>query len=157
MTFLCTVCHKKPLHSRGMCGTCYNRTWRNDEDFATKRRSGCEVDGCTKPHMAQGYCMMHYMRIYRNGNAENTKPRRSDCSVDGCSNKHYGHGYCRLHYERWYNNGTPELKPRTKVHVTKTKDRVALLCIMRGCLGKHEARGYCKKHYDHLRRKGTWT
>jgi hypothetical protein len=34
----------------------------------------CSVDGCEKPARQRGYCTMHYIRWYRNGTLELTKP-----------------------------------------------------------------------------------
>lgn len=77
----------------------------------------CSVDGCDKPHSANGMCAMHNSRVWRTGTTE-TARRRNQCSVDGCENWCESHGYCAMHWRRVRMYGSPDVvlkggKPRS--------------------------------------------
>lgn len=49
----------------------------------------CSIDGCPKPALARGWCSMHYMRWYTNGDpgpAGKIQRRRRPCKVADCAN-----------------------------------------------------------------------
>lgn len=77
----------------------------------------CSVEGCGKSaHRndggARGWCSLHYMRWYRNGDPLlNLNPRQVPvCVVEGCGKgtKHSAQGMCGAHYQRWLKRGTAE-------------------------------------------------
>ena len=37
--------------------------------------TGCKVDGCDRPHLARGYCNLHYKREIVRADAERRSPR----------------------------------------------------------------------------------
>lgn len=69
----------------------------------------CTVEGCERPHKANGLCGLHYDRMRRTGSLEkNTKREPKEkrfCSVEGCDRVHYSKNYCVMHYGRVKRNG----------------------------------------------------
>lgn len=60
----------------------------------------CSVDRCNKPHLARGFCAMHYKRQY----AEVL----GDCTIDGCPKKAFNKGgLCSAHYAKMRKYGDP--------------------------------------------------
>jgi len=55
---------------------------------------------CSNRSMTKGYCIKHYAKLQRYGDAT---ARRYDssrgCQIIGCKNKHSCHGYCNSHYK----------------------------------------------------------
>jgi hypothetical protein len=93
----------------------------------------CTIEGCEKPHMARGWCAMHYLRWWRTGDpAEVLPPHRmfgpenpnwkgpKACSIDGCGKPHKAHGWCQMHYFRWRRTGDPEALPRRRACASST-------------------------------------
>lgn len=138
----------------------------------------CQRDGCGRPHMARGWCAMHYARWRRRGTPDVYDPR---CLVEGCGQPHMARGMCSRHYGRWrYRQGASKHPPcsvdgcggfaRSRgwcdMHYARWKkagkpDRLnevmaALMriCRVEGCDQQHRARGYCKTHYDRMRERG---
>ena len=59
----------------------------------------CTLDGCERPHAAQGLCSPHYMR-WRMGSdlvppIRQRDPYRLPCSVEGCDAKSKAKGFCQ--------------------------------------------------------------
>lgn len=79
----------------------------------TKPTRLCSITGCTKPHMARGWCQMHWCRWRRHGTPHTTLATRSDgtCQADNCTQKHVARGYCTKHYQRLTATGSPDCKP----------------------------------------------
>ncbi len=78
---------------------------------ALRKRGVCRVDGCEKPHDADGLCHGHYQRQKRIGALDETplrKPGRK-CSVAGCDRPHKARGYCAAHYKRVLVHGHPKV------------------------------------------------
>lgn len=69
----------------------------------------CSVDGCEDETKARGYCLKHYHRFMRYGNALHVPDGRKKkiCIVSGCGKWRYGNGYCQLHYGRFRRHGDP--------------------------------------------------
>lgn len=99
----------------------------------------CSVDGCTKDHVARGYCSRHYQRWARLGTVE--LPADRMCSVEGCEEKHHGRGYCRRHGERVRRNGSPDLPVRGKS-----------VCSVEECRRNVYGNGLCNRHYQQARK-----
>jgi len=101
----------------------------------------CTIPDCNNKHSAKGYCIQHYQRWYRYGDAmKETKQKHPTgiCEIQDCTNKHVAQGFCRKHYTRWKNNGDPNV-----VH-----DRIGLqFCQIPDCNEEHVAQGFCNKHY----------
>ena len=109
---------------------------------------GCSVDGCTRVHLARGFCHFHYYRWKRTGNPEPELPERfATCSINGCLRKHYGRGFCRMHWDRVRRTG----RPGSAQPLRETNDRY---CSVAECLDQHFAKGFCKRHYHLWRKNG---
>ncbi len=61
----------------------------------------CEVDGCSRPHLAKGLCAMHYKR------ARQEAMQSLSCSVEGCTTPPHQMDMCHSHYWRMYTHGDP--------------------------------------------------
>lgn len=73
----CSVCGR-PIQDRNNLGICHsttecqrarseiNRRARGVKPMGT-RKGTCSVDGCPKPHFANGYCAMHNARVQKTG------------------------------------------------------------------------------------------
>lgn len=63
----------------------------------------CSVTGCSKKHLARGYCTLHYQR-WSHGRAMDAPPHEKGlyaiCTVDGCGRPHTSKGLCSLHWQR---------------------------------------------------------
>ncbi len=76
------------------------------------RGTPCSVDGCVRPHHANGLCQWHEQRR-RAGNPLNMERIRSRrggrprCAADGCDQLASGKGYCPRHYQAWRTYGDP--------------------------------------------------
>jgi hypothetical protein len=103
----------------------------------------CSVEGCDRPHAANGYCDGHYQRVKRTGDPEPAKPLppKKLCSVEGCGGLHSSKGLCKKHYGRAFRGSPIEGQPTR-------------LCIIPGCGRKHSALGYCVAHRSRLHRHG---
>lgn len=61
----------------------------------------CEVTKCKSPHLARGYCRLHYQWFYRYGKLEPPKKRtRSICKAGECGRVVRSFGYCSMHARR---------------------------------------------------------
>lgn len=103
--------------------------------------------GCGRPHYRDGYCLAHYMRVYRSGSPGPVEirskraagPRRPLCARRPCrAQSAPDHAVC-------YQHGAP-LPPMVP-------GRVKRVCSVAGCTYRHSAKGYCRIHYD---RVSTW-
>lgn len=72
----------------------------------------CSVEGCSNPHKARGYCLMHYQRFMKHGDPlavliklppRAPRPQRL-CTVAGCVRRHDANGYCNMHRLRLYHH-----------------------------------------------------
>lgn len=109
----------------------------------------CTVDGCGRPHTARGYCLTHWTRLRKQGDAQpdvpiKAKKRNLFCSVEGCDAPHYCKAMCRNHHARWLRTGSPHAKP--------PKQKPA--CTVEGCDNTAKARGFCTTHYRRFLRTG---
>lgn len=72
----------RPAHSRGLCGTHYNCTWRRGELGEAKLRNGrprspfrpCKVSECGDKAKTKGFCGKHYQRFLRYGDPNTKNP-----------------------------------------------------------------------------------
>jgi hypothetical protein len=63
----------------------------------------CSIEGCNRPYLAGGFCLLHYRRNQR-GQDMTAPPKtvRVGCDVPDCALPHYSIGLCRTHYmDRW--------------------------------------------------------
>lgn len=56
----------------------------------------CEFDGCDRPHMAGGLCILHHCRTFDDEAADTPRV----CSVDGCNRPFHAKDLCAGHYQR---------------------------------------------------------
>lgn len=95
----------------------------------------CQVKGCDSPHLARGYCNMHYVRFRKTGDpgpAERLLRKSYNgmlCSVKDCTDKAWGREMCKFHYQRLRETGTTE---GTVTHRSKTSDGYIKLQFGRG-------------------------
>lgn len=112
----------------------------------------CSVDGCTGRRHCRGYCVKHYVRWKKYGNA--TEPLRKSgpkpqpkrhCTIDGCERVYEARGWCRYHYQRWREHGDP---------LAPDKRSGKPPCKIDGCEKPHVARGWCGMHYTRWKNNG---
>jgi HNH endonuclease len=77
----------------------------------------CSVPGCDRPHVARGWCKLHYYRWKRAGDPLLVRPpgfpprERPPCAVPDCEKqaKRGGRGWCAKHHTRWVRHGDPSI------------------------------------------------
>lgn len=75
---------------------------------------GCKVEGCDRPHGANGWCDMHNARVWRTGSTELTKPvGPQKCIYEGCERLRVAWGYCATHHARIKRHGSPDVVLRS--------------------------------------------
>lgn len=65
----------------------------------------CSIAGCSKPHLARGWCSTHYARWRKHGDPLVTVITRYHgraCSVGQCNEPVRAKGLCKPHYQRDY-------------------------------------------------------
>jgi hypothetical protein len=65
----------------------------------------CSVEGCENPHLARGWCSMHYQRWTKTGSLDERPPNL--CEVEDCERRVHGHGLCHPHWRRWRKHDDP--------------------------------------------------
>ena len=112
----------------------------------------CSIEGCDKPHMAHGWCGMHYLRWRKYGDPLFLiRPKRPDnfiCIVEGCKKPGRTRGWCSMHYARWRTHGDPLVGARLP-----KLDRG--ICIIEGCEKPVDARGWCSMHWTRWKKHGN--
>lgn len=74
----------------------------------------CSIEGCDRPIRSRGWCNSHYLRWYKTGDPEKTRPGRWDgyvrpgCGIDGCDKPAHARGLCTVHGPRMRRHGNPE-------------------------------------------------
>lgn len=124
------VCGTSPTVANSLCSRHNRRLQRNgtlertrrppaaNPDDRNRRRSSegtCKhEDGCPSPSYADGWCGMHYGRVYRTGDPGPVGPlrevRKRDrcCHPDKCPRPgNGGDGWCRMHKRRIDRTGSP--------------------------------------------------
>lgn len=72
----------------------------------------CTIPNCDKPHLAKGWCHMHYQRWRSHGDPMGGKhrlPKGTLCKVGDCKNIQHTRGWCNKHWKRVLRNGDPFL------------------------------------------------
>lgn len=112
-------CERYPDGGKGMCSMHYRR-WlkRGDTSLAYPRRDPiCSVDGCDRPHHANGLCTWHEQRR-RAGlpldapRFRSIKGQKPTCWAEGCDEVSSAKGLCPMHYQRWRKHGDPLIRTR---------------------------------------------
>ena len=95
----------KPIQSRKLCATHYNRLLRNGHLQIQRtpnaiHTDNCLVINCNNPHKRHGFCSTHLVNV-----RELKTPFRAKtvklCGVQGCEKIHYALGTCIEHYQEW--------------------------------------------------------
>lgn len=142
----------------------------------------CQLNGCSQPGFARGWCHLHYYRVIRTGDPgpiHKISRQRGTCEISGCGAPHYGKSLCRLHWER-KRKGRPIDQPVNRTVTTSCRvtscdqvvlarglcathygasrrrgdTRDAMPCAVDRCDSPVWARGYCEIHYRRMRRRG---
>src|ERR1035441_7715441 len=78
------------------------------------RRMTCSAKKCERKAEALGFCMKHYARWRRTGDANSPvrgtggkRPSNAICSVETCTEPAESRGWCSAHYQRWRKSGDP--------------------------------------------------
>lgn len=106
----------------------------------------CKVPRCKRPHLANGYCNTHYLRMKRHGTLtiDHLPPKKDrGCKVRGCNGKHDSLGYCGKHSMRYRKHG--------RTTVCKNVIDPTRGCKVIGCKEKHNSGGLCHKHQEAYR------
>lgn len=79
----------------------------------------CSVNDCERKADALGWCMKHYARWRRTGDANSPvkgtggrKASNATCSVDTCDRLAHSKGWCEKHYLRYRRTGSPDVVRR---------------------------------------------
>lgn len=105
--------------------------------------STCSVDGCISPHMAKGFCSMHYMRNRKGIPLDRPKRVRGLCSVENCGRPHAAKGYCDGHFRQ-----SKRGRPLSDIKASGKTGRMRPECTFTGCTRAHRAGGFCNAHYQ---------
>lgn len=116
----CRACRSQPVHSRGLCRSCYARHWRAGtlEIAASKAysRPACSLDDCDRPHQAKGYCRSHYDQLVRIAH-------NPPCEIDGCERPIRARGRCSNHYPQLLSESNPTYAARRRRQWVKDSAR----------------------------------
>lgn len=112
----------------------------------------CSIGDCTKLARSRGWCIAHYTRWLRYGDAAHPQQRGPSnqgetCSIEGCSKPAHQRLLCSMHYTRQRRHGDTN-------YVTPPDPYQLRLCTISGCDEIRLARGWCASHYQHWRRHG---
>lgn len=108
-----------------------------------KEYKTCSIPGCSKPHLAKGYCNNHYQKLKIHGDPLGGYQRMipgHPCLTEGCTKLSIRKGLCKSCYDR--------------------KRREERLIVRRGtcsipeCNLPHMAKGFCEDHYYRWKKYG---
>ncbi len=64
----------------------------------------CTVGQCRQVLYAKGFCLAHYMQVYRGGTPGPIRKRNDNppasCTVKECDRPYKARGMCMMHYQR---------------------------------------------------------
>ncbi len=110
----------------------------------------CRVNECSRKALRRGYCMSHWRRWNRDGEAGLAKPiqpkvRPADaaCAATGCDRPVVAVDLCRTHYQRQWRSGDARLD----VPIYKAPAAPGSPCLTEGCTGLVFQRGLCTRHW----------
>lgn len=142
---LCSYCHKRPVHAKGYCSSCYSRYLKNGSPEITKVRVKKECSFCGKVDFlrAKGLCTNCYSRYRKTGSPEYTKIKQiAKCGFCEEEKEIHAKGLCSSCYRRMRKNGTPEYR------------KIKKICYIDGCEDFVKSLGLCEKHYKRFKRHG---
>lgn len=100
----------------------------------TEQTPECAIDGCQRPVLDRGWCVIHWRRWRKHGDPRVVVA----CSIDGCNQPAKARGWCMTHYNRWRKRGSPVVS-----------------CRIEGCGRPAKTRGWCQMHYVRWLRHGS--
>jgi len=142
---LCSYCHKRPIHAKDLCGSCYSRYLKNGKPDIVKVKveKECKFCGEIGYIKAKGLCGKCYARYLKTGSAEYTHIRNvAKCVFCEEEKVIVGKGLCSSCYQRAWKNGSPEYK------------KIKKICYIDGCEEFVKSLGLCEKHYKRYKRHG---
>ncbi len=88
----------------------------------------CSLDGCDRPHVARGWCGLHWRRWKKEGDPGEPYTRRivgqKFCGLDSCDSPYVANGLCGKHLARLTLTGTTD-NARDKSEEQKFWERVS--------------------------------
>lgn len=113
--------------------------------MSKKYQSYCNVEGCQKPFLANGYCSQHNQRFKKYGDPLHPIYKAPKCKIDGCDGINDTQGLCGKHAMRLKRYGdvnyiTPEKLRRISCRLSQPK------------LGKLQPKTYAKYLGGHKHR-----
>jgi hypothetical protein len=119
--------------AKGYCSSHWHRARRNGipggvigpPRYIRPPRGICSIAGCGKEkNGGRGFCRMHYMRWWNNGDPMLVKFRTFTvpCAAPGCHTMRCSSGYCRKHYQRFRihgsaDDGVLQVRPKGTGHI----------------------------------------
>lgn len=80
MTDKCKNGCDKPVKTRGLCASCYNKQLKAEK---IKKSQLCSVNGCNEVEFSKGFCIKHYKQMYRHNKIFRTRYDSNDYITEG--------------------------------------------------------------------------
>ena len=87
--------HKAVNSGERYCKMHYARLRRHGDPSIVRLPNTCHIDGCARPHEAQGFCAFHYQRLRKYDDPLKEPTRQYPiCAFTGCNEPTKSYGYC---------------------------------------------------------------
>lgn len=104
----------------------------------------CQCPGCGRNAIAKGYCVAHYQRFRKTGDAKPDVPIQSreggTCTIEGCTEPTVGRKMCKAHYYQLYFR--PLQVSRGIIHGRRARKGVPVVIDGANCMEIPLTRGY---------------